>query len=410
MRRAFVVIACLCLTTVHDATAQAEREGRCAGRRASIVGTGRSERIRGTPRRDIIAARGGRDVVVGGEGNDLICGGRGADTVRGGGGRDRITGGRGDDTIDGDAGDDRIHGGAGSNICFQNLGAGPSTSCEPVVAAAGDIACDPSDPAWNGGRGTAERCRMAATSELLLRTNLAAVLTLGDNQYEEGTLDDFRMSYDRTWGRVKSITRPSPGNHEYRTANASGYFSYFGGAAGDPASGYYGFQIGSWHLLSLNSNCAAPPGGAGQCAAGSAQVEWLEEQMRRAADACVLAYWHHPRFTSTPSYPTASVSPFWTVLDRYGAEVVLNGHAHNYERFAPQSATGAAEPDGVRQIVVGTGGKSLYGFAAPAPNSEVRWSGGFGVLEVALASGRYAWRFVATDGASFRDAGMARCR
>ena len=250
---------------------------------------------------------------------------------------------------------------------------------------------------------------MAATSGLLLRTNLAAVLTLGDNQYDDGTLSEFQRSYDPTWGRVKGITRPSPGNHEYRSSNANGYFSYFGPAAGDPASGYYAFQIGSWKLFSLNSNCDPPPSGVGQCAEGSPQLQWLESELRGSANTCVLAYWHHPRFSSTSRYPTEAVTPMWSTLDRYGAELVLSGHAHNYERFAPQATDGTSRPDGIREIIVGTGGKSLYGFGAPARNSEVRWDGGFGILELALAPEGYAWRFVPADGASFTDSGAARC-
>jgi len=167
-------------------------------------------------------------------------------------------------------------------------------AASPVVAAVGDIACDPANPSYNGGDGTATACRMKATSDLLVGGGWSAVLLLGDNQYEDGALARYQASYDPTWGRVKGLTYPAPGNHEYGTPGAAGYFAYFGAAAGDPARGYYSFDLGAWHLVVLNSNCAAVSG----CGPGSAQEQWLAADLAAHPGRCTLAYWHHPRFSS----------------------------------------------------------------------------------------------------------------
>ncbi|HEX2025448.1 MAG TPA: metallophosphoesterase [Actinomycetota bacterium] len=251
---------------------------------------------------------------------------------------------------------------------------------------------------------------MAATAALLTRTNLAAVLTLGDNQYELGEPENFLASYDPTWGRVKGITHPSPGNHDYYTAGAAGYFGYFGAAAGDPQRGYYSLDVGRWHLVSLNSECAQ----VGGCHAGSPQEVWLRADLAAHPTQCTLGYWHHPRFGSSGvghEHAQPAMSALWEVLHGSGADVVLSGHAHNYERLAPQDATGRFAPeDGIRSFVVGTGGKDLEAFGAIAANSEVRSSEAFGVIELALHPTRYAWRFVSAQGSMFTDAGSGRCR
>jgi acid phosphatase type 7 len=277
----------------------------------------------------------------------------------------------------------------------------PESPVAPVIAAAGDIACGSQTPP-----GTP--CRHGETSDLLVGGRFDAVLTLGDNQYEAGALSDYEQFYGPTWGRVKAVTHPVPGNHEYATRGASGYFAYFGSAAGDPAKGWYSFDIGAWHVIALNSNC----GNVGGCHRGSPQEVWLRADLAAHPGACTLAYWHHPRFTSGSVHEgDPQMAAFWEALYAYGAEIVLNGHQHNYERFGPQSPAGRTDPTtGIRQFVVGTGGKNLYTFSSPPePNSEVRNSGAFGVLELTLHPTRYEWRFIPAAGAAFTDVGEGPC-
>jgi acid phosphatase type 7 len=209
----------------------------------------------------------------------------------------------------------------------------------PVIAAAGDIACNSSMP-------TPNECHHQHTAAILEKHAFDAVLTLGDNQYESGSLSDYQRYYDPTWGRFKSITHPSPGNHEYATPQASGYFAYFGAAAGDPTQGYYSFDLGSWHVVALNSNCE----NVGGCHRGSPQELWLRADLAMHENMCTLAYWHHPRFNSG-SIPRSEgeMEAFWQALYDFHADVVLNGHEHNYERFAPQTPDGRADPlNGIR--------------------------------------------------------------
>jgi hypothetical protein len=275
----------------------------------------------------------------------------------------------------------------------------------PLVAAAGDIACDPLSRSYHRGRGTATECRQLATSELLLGRRYTAVLALGDNQYEDGSYGRYGVSYGPTWGRVKSITRPVPGNHDYDTKDAAGYFRYFGKAAGEPQRGFYSFDVGTWHLVSLNSNCAD----IGGCDEGSLQERWLRRDLRAHPARCTLAYWHHPRFSSGRHGNHDSVAGLWEALYEHGADVVLAGHDHDYERFAPQDPEGKLDRlRGIREFVVGTGGKSHYQFEADAANSRRRDSTSFGILELALRPKGYDWRFVPAVG-SFTDRGSARC-
>ncbi len=276
----------------------------------------------------------------------------------------------------------------------------------PVVVAAGDIACDPADPSYNGGAGTATHCRMAATASLALSLAPDAVLVLGDSQYENGALAKYQASYAPSWGQLLPLTRPVPGNHEYLTPGAAGYFAYFGAAAADPDQGWYSFDLGAWHLVALNGNCGA----IGGCGAGSPQEQWLLSDLFQSSAACTLAYWHQPRFSSGPHGSDATYQAFWQALWWAGADLVLNGHEHIYERFAPQRPDGAADPaGGLRQFTVGTGGRSLTGVIAVQPNSEVRQAAAFGVLELTLHPNGYEWRFVAADGGAFADAGAALC-
>jgi 3',5'-cyclic AMP phosphodiesterase CpdA len=232
------------------------------------------------------------------------------------------------------------------------------------------------------------------------------VLTLGDNQYENGTLAKFRRSYDRSWGRLKGRTRPAPGNHDYRTRRAAGYFDYFGARAGRRSRGYNGFNLDGWHLIALNSECTQ----VGGCGSGSRQERWLRADLAAHPARCVLAYWHKPRFSSGMHGNDPTYAAFWRALYKAGAEVVLVGHDHDYERFAPQTPSGRADrARGVRQFVVGTGGKTHYGFRRIRANSQVRNSNTFGVLRLTLHASGYDWRFVPEPGKTFTDTGHGTC-
>lgn len=273
------------------------------------------------------------------------------------------------------------------------------------IAAAGDIACDPGSPRFGNGLGTGFDCRQRATSDLLVGGGYEAVLALGDIQYEVGAGDAFEASYDASWGRVKPVTRPVPGNHEYRTAGAAGYFEYFGAGAGDPTTGYYSYGLGNWHVVALNSNCAA----VGGCDAGSTQERWLRADLAAHPSRCTLAYWHHPRYSSGWHGSDSSYVAFWQALVDADADLVLVGHDHDYERFAPQDAGGRRDLErGIREFVVGTGGKNLRPFTRVSPNSEARDATSLGVLELTLGTNAYEWRFRAAVG-SFTDSGSASC-
>jgi hypothetical protein len=283
---------------------------------------------------------------------------------------------------------------------------GPSTSDrlllragDPVVAAAGDIACDPTAPNFSS-------CSMQATSDLLVGSGLTAVLTLGDHQDADGALEKYQAAYDPTWGRLKAITRPVPGDDDYATPGAAGYYSYFGELAGPPNRGYYSYDIGAWHVIALNSNCQM----IGGCQAGSPQDRWLRADLAAHRNHCVLAYWHDPRFSSGPHGEDRGSDNFWRVLYAAGADVVLTAHGHHYERFAPQTADAVPDPArGIRQFIVGTGGTLPQAVNQKAPNSEVLHTGDAGVLELTLHPNSYGWRFVAAGGARFSDAGSAAC-
>jgi hypothetical protein len=279
----------------------------------------------------------------------------------------------------------------------------PSTGSVAVVAAAGDIACDPSSSSFNGGVGTTGACRQKAVSDLVANGGVDAFLPLGDLQYESGTFDAFMASYHPSFGRLKAITYPAVGNHEYLTSGAAGYFQYFGAAA---QGGYYSFDLGAWHLIAVNSNC----GKAGGCGEGSSQLNWLKADLAAHKTACTLAYWHHPRFSSGTHGNDAAMEPVWRALWSAGADVVLNGHDHVYERFARQTPTGAVDPArGIQQFTVGTGGKGLTSIGNPIANSEVRHDKTFGVLKLTLFPSGYEWRFVPEAGKTFTDSGSVEC-
>lgn len=287
------------------------------------------------------------------------------------------------------------------------------TGLDPVVAAAGDIACDPSHPNYNGGIGVPGVCRQKLTSDLLLRPDLAGILVPGDIQYENGKLTAFQQVFHPTWGRLKSLIRPVPGNHEYGDPGAAGYFDYFNGPgrqngpAGDRGQGYYSFNVGSWHVVALNSECRQ----VGGCGADSPQVRWLRADLAANPTPCTLAFFHGPRFTSGRyGNESEDVRPFWDALYAAGADLVLSGHEHFYERFAPQRPNGSYDPArGIRQLTVGMSGKSRHGFLELAANSETRDNGTIGVLKLTLSDGGYAWELVKAPTAKRGDAGSGGC-
>jgi hypothetical protein len=275
-----------------------------------------------------------------------------------------------------------------------------------LLAAAGDIACDPKDPRFAQGSGTARACQARGTAELLPGRGLRAVLALGDIQYGSGGIADYQASYAPSWGRAKAITHPVLGDGDYHNQNAAAYFRYFGAAAGASNKGYYSFDVGSWHVIVLNTNCSR----VGGCQAGSPQERWLKADLAKNAAKCTLAAWHLPRFGSNAVRVDDTSLPFWRDLYAAGAELILNGNNHFYERFAPQDPGGKADPArGLREFIVGTGGRSHEPLEAPAANSEVRNDQTFGFLELTLRPDGYDWQFVAEPGSTFTDSGSGTC-
>jgi hypothetical protein len=258
-----------------------------------------------------------------------------------------------------------------------------------VVLAAGDIAvCD-----GDGDERTAA----------MLDTLAGTVLTLGDHAYRNGTAEEFRDCYDPTWGRHKGRTHPTPGNHEYHSPDAAPYFAYFGAAAGPAGRGYYSFELGAWHVISLNSNVAMDT--------GSPQDRWLRADLAAHPRRCTLAFWHHPRFSSGPHGPTSDVAPLWRTLAEGGVDVVLQGHDHGYERFVPMTAEGTPDSArGIRSFVVGGGGAPVYPYTGRAEGSQSRYNVGWGIGRFTLRDASYEWELIlASDGTSV-DHGGERCR
>lgn len=277
----------------------------------------------------------------------------------------------------------------------------------PVIAVAGDVSCGPESTP------SVATCRQFDTSELIVAMDPSLVIAAGDTQYESGRYEDYRRFYDVTWGRFKPITRPALGNHEYYAhADARGYFDYFNGVgvadgpAGPRGRGFYSFNLGTWHIVVLNSEC----GRVGGCGVDSVQWRWLRDDLQASAATCTLAVQHHPRFSSGRNGSTGSMQPFWQLLVERGVELVVSGHDHMYERFAPMNAAGAADPArGMRQFVVGTGGYSHYAFRTPLATSEARIQDVFGVLKLTLGPAAYEWEFLPIAYQSGRDTGSQAC-
>jgi acid phosphatase type 7 len=279
--------------------------------------------------------------------------------------------------------------GAGAllSLSFLALAFAPAVvAADPVVLAAGDIATCGED----GDERTAA----------LLDSQPGVVLTLGDNAYEHGTLDDFHECFEPSWGRHKQRLRPAPGNHEY-ISGGTAYFRYFGRAAGPSGRGYYSFNLGAWHIVSLNSERGTGAGGS--------QVRWLRADLARSKARCVLAFWHRPRWSRGQYGDDRSMAPLWNALYDAGADVVLGGHDHNYQRYPQMNKRGELDRTrGIRSFVVGTGGRRLYGLRRD-PRRRAGNDQTLGVLKLILRPRGYSWRFVPVAGSRYRDSGSGEC-
>jgi len=247
----------------------------------------------------------------------------------------------------------------------------------------------------------------SATAKLLGNIP-GTVFTLGDNAYTYGTTADFNNCYDPTWGKYRERTRPSVGNHEYYTEGAKPYYNYFGWRAGKPSRGYYSYDRGAWHIVALNSNCEK----VGGCGRSSTQGHWLRRNLANHRSRCTLAYFHHPLYATGRGTPTPAVKPLWRILYDRRTDVILSGHAHRYERYAPITPGGVVNSEnGIRQFVVGTGGNSGGGeiYYKQAPGVRVVKLGTPGVLKLDLRAGSYNWKFVPVAGKTFSDSGTDTC-
>ena len=354
----------------------------------TVLGTSGPDVLRGTPGKDQLYGRAGADRIYGLRGDDLVVGGPGKDLLDSGPGNDRV--------VARDGALDILRCGPGTDVaivdrrdrvssCEKALAPpGSGSAATFVIAGAGDIAA--------GGLGDDQ------TARLLDDLDPVVVFTTGDNAYPDGTLADFRERYDPSWGRHRSSTRPSPGNHDHHTNGAAGYFAYFGSRA--PGS-YYSYDLGGWHLISLDTELPVER--------GSAQYAWLQEDLATSDARCTLAYWHKPRFTSGRYEDFAFTTPLWELLYADRAELVLNGHDHNYQRYPPLDPAGNADPSrGIRELVVGTGGAGLYP-VRPDARRDAAYDDMHGVLRLTLRQNGYDWRFVPVSG-TYSDAGSGSCR
>jgi 3',5'-cyclic AMP phosphodiesterase CpdA len=253
------------------------------------------------------------------------------------------------------------------------------------------------------GGDTQNGCNAAAkqTASLLDTFPSDTLILHSGDMTDKGTPNEFNDCYGLTWGRHKSQHRPVPGNHDYDTPGASGYWEYFGALAGTRDQGYYSFNLGAWHIVALNSEI--------DHSASSAQVQWLKTDLAANPSQCILAYWHNPRFSSGAHGSDPSVAPFWDALNAARADVVFHGHEHNYERFAKQNPSGEPDANGIREFVIGTGGGRLFGLRTALPTSEVRDGITYGIGKFTLRAGSYDWQFVPVAGGTFTDSGTTQC-
>ena len=276
-----------------------------------------------------------------------------------------------------------------------------STSTPPAepktIVAAGDISCGPTEAV------TEASCRSEDTAALIASLKPDALITLGDNQYPSGALADYQSSYDKTWGKFKDVTYPTPGNHEYATPNASGYFDYFGSRAGEKGKGYYSFSVGDWRFFALNSEI--------DVSENSPQLSWLKQELQSNENTCSLAYWHQPRFSTGGHASNQAFGPLWKLLYANNVDIVLNGHSHAYERFVPQNPDGQYDPtNGIVQFVSGMGGRVAEPLNDTLPTLATRQNHAFGLLQLSLYPKGARYQFLPTAGAqTFADSGTIKC-
>jgi hypothetical protein len=289
--------------------------------------------------------------------------------------------------------------------------AAPASPRPIRIAAVGDIACK------DRPKNNRQVCQYDDVAAAIARGDYDRFLALGDIQYESGKYADFVDNYDRYFGGLLPITEPVPGNHDYGTPNAAGYYRYFGRIGQEP-DGYYSYDLGGWHIVALNSAiCPAVTG----CGPGDPQYEWLQNDLASSEASCTLAYWHHPRWDWlkyqnadwTEDYEWLRSKPFWDLLSAAHADIVLSGHNHNYSRWKPMDANGNADPNGIRQFIVGSGGRNLNGFGSKSTRPDTfqtGWANGFGYLQLTLRDGGYDWRFMPAEGQlNFVDEGSGSC-
>lgn len=288
--------------------------------------------------------------------------------------------------------------GRGATLTSREGGRRPQliVETEPAAAPATLIAAGDIADGTNGDEQTAA----------LVDTIPGTVAAVGDLAYENGSAAEFAQYYEPTWGRFKARTKPAAGNHEYQTPNATGYFGYWGTVAGLPGQGWYSYELGAWHVIVLNSNCTF----VGGCNAGSPQEAWLRADLTAHPNRCTLAYWHHPRFSTGVVGDLPDIRPLFQALYDANAELLLVGHAHNYQRWSPLNPTGAPDAArGIRQFVVGTGGRASHEVSPPDPRQEIANDDTFGVLRLLLSSGGFTWQFQPVAGRTFTDSGSQTC-
>jgi len=283
-------------------------------------------------------------------------------------------------------------------------------SPDPVIAAVGDMACDPSSSSFKGGAGTASACAELRMSGAVVHdSTVQGVLGLGDYQYYCGDAHDWAVSYQPTWGRIDDRIDPIAGNHEYLTGSdpygdtcpadntiAANFFDYFGASAHPETAGHYSFDLGTWHLIGLNANCSKK--NVGGCTATSAQTAWLSNDLATTTQPCVLAYWHQPLFTGQKAAVQKAYQPWWNLLYGAHADVVLNGHVHNYQRYPALSPTGVVGSAGITEYIVGTGGEAFQGISSSAKPYPSVYLRSFGYLRLTLGANGWTAEFVNPNG------------